>query len=1028
MERRTVDLSRISKAGDQFEPEHKANPEKSLLETIIVGLDKPDASLRSMLGSMLGDKNAPSAARIFKGEAVYDARDLYNALEKKTGLDLYAGEKGKDNPFYDDIINFATDMAAYVLISPVGGALSLASKGGKFLLGSAKAGTKTGAALKAAFGRAGVGAVAGALTGDDAQESAKNAVIGMLALSAGGHALNKAGTAVGKIGSEILDKHVKGKFPAVFEGAGLAYSDAVKIARDSKQKLKYVGRQMLHMDTKLGLHDLDPKLSKQLSSYLDSKNSQQAMYRNNLESSIYSDQLGLEKAMSPEVYGEGSKLYQFNRTDGNFGARVVLSTEDGARVAHVAPSGGTTFHRVSGEKDISQLRKLSKKLNAAEVTDFNSREAIMHGAKNSAGKSSLKKINSSQLNELTSHSNTFMGKLVREELATHPNQELIGLVNAHVKRNRLAISDFNREMAARGIKEHVMPIDFHTYEVIDPSALHMKTGKDQYKGIKEGFVKRSSEASIRDGGLSYQERLSRESEIFYKNYLTSVEKEAHRIVSGVSGSKRLGVNADRLDSFLDKWDGLTGFLKQQQLTAGHSWIKNNFPDNTLKAWMVGGAKNAWNATKAQTKAFFRMKSDVLTRDLLKITDPSNANSKGLLYETNAVNAALDSGALTEGFFSEAFKASAGKPMLLSRVGKDQTAKILLDAASEGPIKKLYKGYQDVLRSTVGRSGELIEGAARVTTFEHTSNALLRDDAALKELGVIGSSKEINAGLESMGYMDYVRVNPSIKRVYNKAAKIVNATFIDYGNVSAFEQATVKRVVPYWTFFSRDTPYWLKKMGEDPKKLSKVFNVIKAFGDTPTSRERAGIPDYLLERGARVGEGNKTITAPNISLLDAINTVDFRSTALGRLHPAINAMLSMLTGKDGLGRNIYPSDNRSGKVAVPSAGLIIPDVTGATFEGRSGQKYTDSDTFALMAMLRGNLLPIPFLDTIAKTISKTKQGEPVSTQLINLISPVTSTAYDRKRHNKTRNYRMKQVRFDKNNKTQIKNQRRRSKLK
>ena len=112
--------------------------------------------------------------------------------------------------------------------------------------------------------------------------------------------------------------------------------------------------------------------------------------------------------------------------------------------------------------------------------------------------------------------------------------------------------------------------------------------------------------------------------------------------------------------------------------------------------------------------------------------------------------------------------------------------------------------------------------------------------------------------------------PSIGKVYDEATRITNSTFFDYGNISAFEDKVMKRLFPYWTYFSRNLAQWPDLIAKNPSRFVNLNKTILNLGRKPTDRERRGIPEYLLKTGTRVGSDGKLINIPNISLHDAIS--------------------------------------------------------------------------------------------------------------------------------------------------------------
>ena len=932
-------------------------PEKSLFEKIVYGLDKPDAIMRAAIGDvLLGDK-VPSAKQIISGEKRYDIDMLKKALERKTGVRLQAGGYDVDNPWYQDVANFVTDATLGIALSPtsyIGGAIP---KAGKAILGAKAGGATTGAVL-------------GALTGDTPTEALKNAVIGGAALGLGVPALGATAKAVAKTGADFIDTQMRGAFPAVFEGTELGYSKALDIANKDKRLFESVGRRMREYDTKLGLYDLGPEDSKILDEYMRSKSSQWTAHRNKLTTSMLESEFKIkpislaEDANTHLFVSAGSNGKAGNRYIADLNASTVSKLDDNGNVI------ATDKFKGSYNKALQRLGA-GKAARVNNFADQRAREILTSSA--SGGRIRNPKID--ELNALTESTNNFIGGLVREELATVDNPKLTEAVASFVDRNRKAINAYNIANVGRKGFERIVPIDFHTFRAFVPDAAKLKRGADQYQGIKSGFMKLTAE-ELDEVPLTLQERLKRESEQFYKNYLDRIGKEAAKIVAGVRYS-RTADDAGYINKFINKFDEFTSFLKQQQLTFSHSWIVNNFTENVVKAYMAGGVGNAAEVLANQGKAILR-NGDNLTQELLKLTDPASAKAVGLKYNTPELTRALDYGVVSEDFFSEAFKPHMSEAYLSTRVGKDEAKKII-ERGQIGGLAKAKENYSEFLRNTVGRTGSLIEQSARVTTFKNIADDLLDNADALG----MSITPEYKALVRKQGILN-APVTPELDAVLRKASQITNETFFDYGNVSAFEQEVMKRVFPYWTFFSRNIPYWLNAVGNDPKRVANILNVYKALGDEPTTQERNKMPDYLLDRGGRVTEGGAIVTAPSLSMVDALNALDWRRSALDKFHPVINTAANLVTKKTNLGAPLYPSEAKSGKVKVMGAGDLLADILPVgTFRDQYGDRQTTSDLFSVVSMLKGNLLPTPALDTASRIVEGVRKGSTLGQELQNL---------------------------------------------
>lgn len=411
---------------------------------------------------------------------------------------------------------------------------------------------------------------------------------------------------------------------------------------------------------------------------------------------------------------------------------------------------------------------------------------------------------------------------------------------------------------------------------------------------------------------------------------------------------------------------------------------NNFTENLLKAYMVGGVENALKVGYQQGKGALRVDTG-LTKDLLKLTDPRNAGPVALQFDTQLARIGQKYGVVVDDFFSEAFK-HGSEQYLTSRVGIERAKKLIADR-DKGAVGKVYSAYQNLLKETVGRTGSLIEQSARLTSFDHVAKNLIENADELAETGLKLSDTTKNFikvnGLEAASKL------PEVDAILKKAADIVNGAFFDYGNVTLFEQEVMKRIVPYWTFFRNNIPYWVENMTQGSKVDRAVgsLGLIKATGRKPTVEERSKIPDYLLSQGVRVGDRGKLNTFPSLSIIDAVNTANFRDTTLSKLHPLLGTLRSLVTGETSLGGPLLPSSSNSGKTKAQSPLLkaIVPDKLGGLVKDRmrGNDVYTTSDAYAVLELLKQNLLPAPIVDTVLRGVEDRKKGTSLQDILTNL---------------------------------------------
>jgi len=940
-------------------------PEKSLLEKLMVGFDKPDSHFRSILASKLLDaEDTPSSDDIYAGKAGYSPRQLIDALERKTGLDLYFGDKGKDyDPSYAESIgNFVADLGAAVVTSPMTLGLGALTKGAKAALGAETALGKTaaGKGLELAAARGLGGGVVGALTADKLEDVPLNAAIGASVAGLGSPLLTSSGKAINKYMTKYVDRSMESLNPEVFANTEMKFSEAAELAGKNQLKRDAITRGIKQRDYNLGLKNLSPKESETLAKFTDDMKLRTFAERNAMEAEMLRESAGISKANASGR--EGLDLYQAARKEGQtFGDRFVHDKNTNKLFKQAGGKGKVT------EVGVESLPKNGLK----PVKDLDSLDTLHYGSRNSKGVLGGKGISKEQLGVLTTKANTKIGKEVEKRLADIGDDTLNRNVKNFVYRNREMVNDYNkvmRESAERAGKKYIdtVPIDFHTYEVIPEKLLKNKNFDSE---LRTGFVRRMSEEPVNTGGLTLGERLQAEAETFANHYMTKQEKEAQRILSGVVNFKSAKDGVEGTKNMLRAFDKFTNFIKQQHLTMSHSWVVNNMTDNLVKAYMSGGIGNALRTGSAQLKALFRMEGDDMIKDLLKLTDPNGGFKTVINLSDDLMGPALESGAIGESFFRESFgKGQISKAALTARVGEEEAAKIMASEAAKGTAKKAYDAYADTLAATVGRSGQLVEGAARGQLFKSTVNKIAKSDEMLRELGINMTSKEFRQLVKEVGYDGIGKVAPLTKRVFNEAARVVNDTFFDYGNISAFEQKVMKRIFPYWTFFSRNLNKWAQYLGDNPAGLSDVLKVQRSLGRDMTSDERTTMPDYLLASGARMDKNGNPIAMPNVSYMDALNMNPFniRRSSLEKLHPLLKTIYQLVAGKDQFGGELLPSNTSAERKRAYGSATKFEGAHGIYRDAVSNKLYNDSDATAIATMLQSNLIPTPIIDTIFKS--------------------------------------------------------------
>jgi hypothetical protein len=298
----------------------------------------------------------------------------------------------------------------------------------------------------------------------------------------------------------------------------------------------------------------------------------------------------------------------------------------------------------------------------------------------------------------------------------------------------------------------------------------------------------------------------------------------------------------------------------------------------------------------------------------------------------------------------------------------------------------------------------MEGTARFTTYINTYEALKSskamkgvDDRVLKEM----------------------------------AAKVVKDSFFDYGDVSAMENAVLKRLIPFYSFYAKNFPYWIQATF-DPARAGRVVAAEKIrqnIGREPTKYDREGMTPFLSENAPRkLGkdkQGNQEfLIVPSSSAHEAFHMLDVSpkhimdeliekgatlpkgiiELATGkdlftddRLYPGQGSALSALSETDPQGKKFLFS--RGFKWYAAKKGLetlgFEPDGIFQKLAGtagvevdKRGNPYTKEGWTVVLDKVISTIFPHGFVDQVASNVGKGAYNKQNLTEAIqNLTLPM-----------------------------------------
>lgn len=458
---------------------------------------------------------------------------------------------------------------------------------------------------------------------------------------------------------------------------------------------------------------------------------------------------------------------------------------------------------------------------------------------------------------------------------------------------------------------------------------------------------------------------------FAKNFLDKQEQEALNFMRELAETPARG-GWKYVEKGLDTFDKITNFQKANMLYFSLSWLKNNFSDNLAKAYMETGLQGI-------------VDSGTMGKYMKGVYDDVNdlySNKVRGVYKAEDTAEALDRGVLDNPMFKS----------MQDTTSRDFqfTPKEISKATGKSPTAFIKRRADQWLNNpyikAVGKLGSNMEGTARFATYIRTRDALLRSPA-IKALGKEGEEKAKDI-----------------------AADIVKKTFFDYGDVTHFEKAVFQRFIPFYSFYSKNMPYWIEA-ATNPIKAGRMLAVEKVrrnIGEDPTAYDKSGLSPYLISGGARkLGrDGDKTVygIAQSGSMYDAfaqINPLEWSSQVVDKGHPTLKTIYELFSGHDLFDDSrLYPSESPQGKKFLFSRGFKHKAIgTPGVDVDDSGNPYATSDAAVMADKIVSTVFPHGLVDQIAGSVGKVSVGKESPLEaLMNRISPMqrvkVSDAYGR----------------------------------
>lgn len=426
-----------------------------------------------------------------------------------------------------------------------------------------------------------------------------------------------------------------------------------------------------------------------------------------------------------------------------------------------------------------------------------------------------------------------------------------------------------------------------------------------------------------------------------------------------------------LEKTMGAWDVAQAFVVRNQLFGGLGWLKNNFWENSLKAYMSGGLAGMMDSTmfNAARKGVFddvwKMTAGGGSSVMKSAAAEDLARAVELGVVSNPSARALGGG-----------KSADLQKFMYSEMGLKRAMDKAAAIDSRNALTKGLDAWGEALAGSVGRLGSTLENTSRFMSWQRMRDAMRKakpewaKDAKLAE------------------YIDH------------HAAEFIKRTYYDYGDISEFNRLVTKRIAPYASYYMKNIPYYISaafdtsRIGDEvmsrAMRTQMVERAISHFGGTPTDQDKEGFTDYLLANRPRIfGRGPEGLSVgvmPSFSRDDAIRMLgitrpgEMLGSYLEKVNPMIKAPVEVLSGHDFFtGGPLYPSDipakkgEQTGRKYLFGRGFL-PAAVGAADVDKRGNPYSQSDAYVAFDKLRSAFLPLPGVEAAASIIGQDAYGK------------------------------------------------------
>lgn len=249
---------------------------------------------------------------------------------------------------------------------------------------------------------------------------------------------------------------------------------------------------------------------------------------------------------------------------------------------------------------------------------------------------------------------------------------------------------------------------------------------------------------------------------------------------------------------------------------------------------------------------------------------------------------------------------------------------------------------------------------------HLLNPLSQRNALIQGGRAVGSAVENQA--RSFNFLSELKKTGDPKQ----AAKTVDKTLFDYGDVTDFERNVLKRTIPFYTWLRKNVPLQAENLIRTPGKYAATKKALDGIRDLSEPVDEKNLPEYMDNPNwvklPLKQNGNPMYWNSNLPIgdLEKINPSQIGSTVLGSLSPLLKTPLELKLNQNTFFNDViekYPGEMKKAPGYVPN----LPESVVNALGGQYGLNRDEERELQIPAKVRYAMSQVPFLENLSKSI-------------------------------------------------------------